>query len=146
MYFDWQLWKMTAGLRGRIALGVILGMLSLCAGIARFVFLGRLLVLVFQGAGLAEVAAPALGVAAAIGLRAALEQARMMIAHRTAIRVQETLRARLFDKLLALGPAWFVTSEMRYVRASGSPGSSFVGFQRIDLSGLTASIGLSARF
>jgi ATP-binding cassette subfamily C protein CydCD len=51
MYFDWQLWKMTAGLRGRIALGVALGMLSLCAGIARFVFLGRLLVLVFEGAG-----------------------------------------------------------------------------------------------
>ena len=110
MYFDWQLWKMTGGLRGRIALGVILGMLSLCAGIARFVFLGRLLVLVFQGAGLAEVAPSAVGVAAAIVLRAALEQARTMIAHRTATRIQETLRARLFDKLLALGPAWFAES------------------------------------
>ena len=30
-----------------------------------------------------------------------------MIAHRTAGRVQETLRGRLFDKILALGPAWF---------------------------------------
>src|SRR6185295_10447741 len=110
MYFDWQLWRMTAGLRGRIALGVVLGMLSLIAGIARFVFLGRLLVLVFQGAGLGEIAAPAVGVAAAIALRAALEQARTMIAHRTAARIQETLRARLFDKLIALGPAWFAES------------------------------------
>src|SRR4029450_2958420 len=50
------------------------------------------------------------GVAAAIVLRAALEQARTMIAHRTATRIQETLRARLFDKLLALGPAWFAES------------------------------------
>ena len=106
MYFDWQLWRMTAGLRGRIALGVVLGMLSLCAGIARFVFLGRLLVLVFQGAGLEKAALPAVGVAVAIVLRAALEQARVMIAHRTAARIQETLRARLFDKLLALGPGW----------------------------------------
>src|SRR5687767_3269679 len=110
MYFDWQLWRMTAGLRGRMALGVVLGMLSLCAGIARFVFLGRLLVLVFQGAGLEEVAAPAIGVAVAILLRAALEQSRVMIAHRTAARIQEDLRGRLFDKLLALGPAWFAGS------------------------------------
>ena len=110
MYFDWQLWKLTAGLRGRIALGVVLGMLSLCAGIARFVFLGGLLALVFQGAGLQEVVAPILGVAVAIVLRAALEQARMMIAHRTATRIQESLRARLFDKLLALGPGWFAES------------------------------------
>src|SRR6185436_14340965 len=110
MYFDWQLWRMTAGLRGRIALGVVLGMLSLCAGIARFVFLGRLLVLVFQGAGPTEVAAPAAAVAFAILLRAMLEHARTTIAHRTAARIQESLRARLYDKLLALGPAWFAGS------------------------------------
>ena len=30
-----------------------------------------------------------------------------MVAHTTATRVQEVLRARLFDKILALGPAWF---------------------------------------
>src|SRR6185436_19390620 len=98
---------MTAGLRGRIALGVALGMLSLAAGIARFVFLGRLLARVFQGASLREVAADAAATACAIVLRAALEQARTVIAHRTAARIQETLRARLFDKLLALGPGWF---------------------------------------
>ena len=107
MYFDWQLWRMTAGLRGRIALGVVLGMLSLAAGIARFVFLGWLLALVFEGAPFASSRVPLAGVAAAIVLRAVLEQARIMIAHRTAARVQETLRARLFDKIVALGPGWF---------------------------------------
>ena len=30
-----------------------------------------------------------------------------MIAHRTAARVQEALRGRLYDKIVALGPAWF---------------------------------------
>ncbi len=30
-----------------------------------------------------------------------------MIAHRTAMRVQDVLRGRLYDKIVALGPAWF---------------------------------------
>jgi hypothetical protein len=54
MYFDLQLWSLTRGLRGRIALGVLLGLLSLCVGIARFVFLGALLVRVLNGATLDE--------------------------------------------------------------------------------------------
>ena len=40
MYFDLRLWRMTAGLRGRIGLAVLLGLLALGCGIARFVFLG----------------------------------------------------------------------------------------------------------
>src|SRR5262245_12289610 len=59
---------------------------------------------------MSDVACPIAVVAAAIVLRAALEQARMMIAHRTAARIQESLRARLFDKMLALGPGWFAGS------------------------------------
>ena len=52
MYFDWQLWRMTAGLRWRIALGVVLGLAALIVGIARFVFLGILLARVFEGAAM----------------------------------------------------------------------------------------------
>ena len=107
MYFDLRLWAMTVGLRARMALGVTLGLLSLCAGIARFVFLGRLLVLVLQSAPLDELTAPALGVMAAIVLRALLERARLALAHRTAARVQARLRERLFERVLALGPGWF---------------------------------------
>ncbi len=98
---------MTQGLRGRIALAVALGLLALVAGIARFAFLGVLLALVFRQAPYSELALPLLGVAAAIVLRAALEQARAMIAHRTAAQVQESLRGRLYDKIVALGPSWF---------------------------------------
>jgi len=50
---------------------------------------------------------PLLLAAGAILLRSALDHARTTIAHNTAARVQEVLRARLFDKILALGPAWF---------------------------------------
>ena len=107
MYFDIQLWRLTRGLRGRIVLAVVLGLLALASGIARFAFLGWFLALIFQGASLAQLAWPLAGVAIAIVLRAALEHTRTAVAHRTAARAQEMLRARLFDKIVELGPAWF---------------------------------------
>ncbi|MGZ5162555.1 MAG: ABC transporter ATP-binding protein/permease [Burkholderiales bacterium] len=107
MYFDFQLWRMTAGLRGRIVLAVVLGLFALAAGIARFAFLGWFLALIFQGAPAKNLVWPLAGVALAIVLRALLEHLRTMVAHRTAARVQETLRGRLFDKIVALGPGWF---------------------------------------
>jgi ABC-type multidrug transport system fused ATPase/permease subunit len=107
MYFDLQLWRLTKGLRGRIVLAVGLGLLALVAGIARFVFLGMVLALVFRHAPYYQLVVPLACVAGAIILRAALEQARTMIAHRTAARVQETLRGHLYDKIVALGPSWF---------------------------------------
>ncbi|MDR3530451.1 MAG: ABC transporter ATP-binding protein [Rhodopila sp.] len=107
MHFDLQLWRMTAGLRGRIALSASLGVLALAVGIARFAFLGRFLAGVFRGEDAARLTPPLLAAAAAILLRAWLDHHRAMIAHRTAARVQETLRGRLFDKIIELGPAWF---------------------------------------
>jgi ATP-binding cassette subfamily C protein CydCD len=104
MHFDLKLWRMTAGLRDRVALSACLGLLALAVGIARFAFLGRFLAGVFHGE---PPIAPLLGAAGAILLRAWLDHHRTMIAHRTATRVQEALRGRLFDKIIALGPAWF---------------------------------------
>src|SRR5216683_2925339 len=46
-------------------------------------------------------------VAAAVLLRGWLEHVRTMVAHRTAARIQEVLRGQLYDKVTALGPAWF---------------------------------------
>ena len=107
MHFDLRLWRLTSGLRDRIAWAVFLGLASLCVGIARFAFLGVFLAGVFRGDPWAALAPPLLGAACAIVLRAWLDHARTMVAHRTSARVQEILRARLFDKILALGPAWF---------------------------------------
>ncbi len=98
---------MTAGLRGRIALALLLGLLALGVGIARFIFLGQFLARVFQGAPAADLVLP-LGLAAlAIVLRAVLDHTRTVIAHETSTRVQEHLRGLLYDKIAALGPAWF---------------------------------------
>src|SRR5580698_10375583 len=98
---------MTAGLRGRILAAVLLGLLALACGIGRFVFLGQFLARVFRGAPTEALVVPLLATALAIILRAVLDHVRTVIAHHTSARVQETLRGRLYDKILALGPAWF---------------------------------------
>jgi len=107
MHFDLRLWRLTAGLRDRITWSVLLGLAALCVGIARFAFLGRFLAGVFRGDPWPDLVPPLLATAAAILLRSALDHARTTVAHHTAARVQEVLRAHLFDKILALGPAWF---------------------------------------
>ncbi len=107
MHFDLTLWRLTAGLRGRIALSAALGLLALAVGIARFAFLGGFLSGVFRNDDGPRLIAPLLATAGAILLRAWLDHKRAMIAHRTAAHVQERLRGRLFDKIAELGPAWF---------------------------------------
>jgi ATP-binding cassette subfamily B protein len=107
MHFDVRLWRMTAGLRWRIALGIGLGLLALAIGIARFAFLGQFLARLFRAAPTNELIVPLVATLAAILLRPSLDHVRTMIAHRTATHVQEALRGRLYDKIVALGPAWF---------------------------------------
>ena len=107
MHFDRRLWQLTRGMRGWIALAIFLGLVASVVGIARFAILGLLLSHVFNGAGFWAIAVPALGVVAAVVLRGVVDHHRAMISHRTATRVQEELRGRLYDKIAALGPAWF---------------------------------------
>ncbi|CAB3916644.1 Multidrug efflux ATP-binding/permease protein [Achromobacter mucicolens] len=107
MYFDSRLWRLTEGLRAGMAGGIFLGLLALAAGIARYVFLGQLLARVFDGAPWQDWAAPALCVAAMVLLRAFLDDWRTVQANRTSAAIQHTLRARLYDRMVALGPAWF---------------------------------------
>jgi ATP-binding cassette subfamily B protein len=107
MYFDRRLWELTRGMRGRILLAILLGLLAAGFGIARFALLGALLARVFTGAGFAMIALVAAGVGLAVLLRGLLDHTRTVIAHRTASQVQEDLRGRLYDKIAELGPAWF---------------------------------------
>jgi ATP-binding cassette subfamily C protein CydCD len=107
MYFDPRLWQLTRGLRRWIALAVLLGLIASVVGIARFAILGVLLSHVFNGSSFFAVAVLAAGVTVAVILRGIVDHHRTMISHRTATRVQEDLRGRLYDKIAALGPAWF---------------------------------------
>ena len=107
MHFDRRLWLLTRGLRGRIAFTVVIGLLAGIVGISRFALLGILIARVFQGAPLDELIEPAAAVALAVILRGAMEHLRTMTANRTAARVQQALRAKLYDKIAMLGPSWF---------------------------------------
>src|SRR5262249_35257500 len=109
MYFDRRLWAMMEGLRLHVAAAVGLGLVSMGVGILRFVCLGRVLALTFVGAHLTEIATAAAATAACVLVRAGLDHARTVLAQDTAGRVQVALRARLFDHIVALGPAWFGT-------------------------------------
>ncbi|WP_109481316.1 thiol reductant ABC exporter subunit CydC [Paraburkholderia sp. C35] len=109
MYFDARLWAMMAGLRWRLAAGIGLGLLAMAVGILRFVFLGRVLALVFAGAPLQSLAAAVAATAICVLLRAWLEHCRALLAQRMAGHLQATLRERLFDQITSLGPAWFST-------------------------------------
>ena len=106
MYFDRRLWQLTRGLRGWIALAILLGLVA-GVGIARFALLGMLLSRVFNGPALGISRFSALGVAAAVMLRAALDHPPAMIRIKTRSECSEELRGRLYDKVAALGPAWF---------------------------------------
>ena len=88
-------------------LGIVLGLLALAIGIARFAFLGQFMARLFAGAPGAALAIPLVATLVAILLRPWLDHVRTSVAHRTAARVQEALRGRLYDKIVALGPAWF---------------------------------------
>jgi outer membrane protein W len=45
-----------------------------------------------------------------------------------------------------LGPRWSLRTEVRYLAGSAAMSSDFVGFHRIDLSGMTSSVGFFLRF
>ncbi|MBC6440193.1 MAG: ABC transporter ATP-binding protein [Rhodospirillales bacterium] len=107
MYLDKRLWAFTAGVRGRIALSVGIGLSAAVVGIARLALLGWLIALVFEGALMAELVGPIVLVAVIMVLRGGLEYLRVMVAHETAARVQVAIRKAIYDKAVALGPAWF---------------------------------------
>jgi ABC-type transport system involved in cytochrome bd biosynthesis fused ATPase/permease subunit len=107
VYFDRRLWALTAGVRGRIAGTVLLGLTAVTAGIARLALLGWVLALVLAARPLSEIGTAVGLTAAALVARGALEHLRTMAAHRTAARVQQRLRRMLYAQVTALGPAHF---------------------------------------
>ena len=46
----------------------------------------------------------------------------------------------------SMGPGWALRTEARYLTASAALGSDYQGFHRIDLSGMTSSVGFFIRF
>jgi len=102
VYLEPRLWAFTAGVRGRIAATVLVGLAAVAAGIARLALLGWLLGRVVLGEPLAELVPAIVLTAVALGARSALDYARTMVAHHTAARVQAELRRTLYAKVADL--------------------------------------------
>ncbi|MBL8701032.1 MAG: ABC transporter ATP-binding protein [Alphaproteobacteria bacterium] len=110
MYFDRELWRFTHGHRARLAAAVAVGLAAVVAGLARLAIFGWLVGRALAGAGIAELL-PGVGLAlAAIALRAVLETWRTRLADATSAAVQHALRAALYDRVMALGPAHFTSA------------------------------------
>ncbi len=107
MYFDSRLWALTAGVRGRIAASVLVGLAAVAAGIARLALLGWLLARVLAGESLPSLLPAIALTAVALGIRSVLDYARTMVAHHTAMQVQTRLRQTLYTHVADLGPAHF---------------------------------------
>ena len=107
MYFDSRLWAFTRGVRGHIAWSVVIGLIAAFLGLARLALLGWLIAKVFKGASWKELLLPITIVGLVMILRGVFEYVRTMVAHQTAASVQLKLRTTLYDKTVALGPAWF---------------------------------------
>ena len=136
MFIDWRLWQFTEGLRHRVAAAVVVGLLAALVGMGRLALLGWLLAKVFTGAPLRELVWPILLVTVVMVLRGALEYWRNMIAHRTAALVQLRLRAHLYDKVVALGPAYFGVKRTGDVLLSLVDGMSSIE-DILDVSGMS---------
>ena len=107
MTFSWDLWRFTDGVRLRIALAVVLGLLAVTAGVARLALLGWMAARIFEGESFSSLA-PLIIAAAVITLaRSGFLYAKEELANGTAVQVQFRLRQRLFNRVMALGPAHF---------------------------------------
>ena len=106
MQFETRLWSFTHGVRGRIAISVLIGMIAAALGVLRLALLGWLIGLIFLGQSVDELVMPIIFAALVMLIRGIFEHWRTMTAHETSAIVQKQLRRRLFDKIVSLGPGY----------------------------------------
>ncbi|MHB8575487.1 MAG: ABC transporter transmembrane domain-containing protein, partial [Dehalococcoidia bacterium] len=110
MYFDRRLFAMTAltrGVRGRMLLATLIGLVALPVGITRLILTGNTLAQVFKGHTLGGLAGAFAAIAGLILLRAVLQYFKEDVSNRTAALMKTSLRRRLYEHVLRLGPGHF---------------------------------------
>ena len=106
MQFDLRLWEFTKGVRGRIAISVLIGITASTLGVLRLALLGWLIGLIFVGQSIENLLLPFFFTALIMLLRGFFEHWRTLIAHKTSSIVQKQLRKTLYDKIVNLGPGY----------------------------------------
>ncbi len=105
MHLSARLWRLTAGFRLRLCVGVAFGLLTAAAGVARLAMSGYVVALVFSGEPMGRVVPAIAGVVAAVAARGVFQYIKEMTGHETALRIQVALRRSLFSRALDLGPS-----------------------------------------
>jgi ATP-binding cassette subfamily C protein CydCD len=107
MYFDRRLFSFTAGLRWRIVLASIVGLIAIPVAIWRLTLTGATMAKLFQGASLSDVASAIALIVSLVLIRAVLILVKEEIAHGTASRMKVKVRRMLYEHVLRLGPGHF---------------------------------------
>src|SRR5919199_1071764 len=104
MYFDLRLWRLTTGLRGRIALASLIGLIGLPVGLGRLALSGVVVAGVIQGRPFGELLPLLVVIGLLVAARSAVQLLKEEVANRTAAEVKVRLRNRIYRHVLALGP------------------------------------------
>ena len=108
MYFDRRLFSMTQGVRLRIIIAAVLGLIAVGSGVAGLAIFGVVIARIFRGqAEYSSLAFPLASVAVLIAVRGVFQYFQNAYAHHTASIVKIAIRKRLYDHCLALGPGHF---------------------------------------
>ncbi|HIN23601.1 MAG TPA: thiol reductant ABC exporter subunit CydC [Dehalococcoidia bacterium] len=108
MYLHPRLLALAKGVRWRIILAAVVGMLAVVAGVARLAVAAVVIFkIIHEDAAFSALAWPLVGMAGLILVRSGLQYLQEVISHHTASVVKVALRERLYNHCLALGPGYF---------------------------------------
>ena len=108
MHLDPRLLAYAHGVRLRILLASLLGLLAMGAGVARLAVAGVVIVkVIHEGAAFSTLVAPLIAMASLILLRSLFQYLQELVSHHTSSIVKIQVRERLYQHCLALGPGYF---------------------------------------
>lgn len=107
MYFDWRLFGMTRGVRGRIAVAALIGLAAVPLSMWRLTLTGQAMARAFAGERFEALFGMLALIASLIVARAILQLARDEVANATAAVMKARVRTLLYEHVLRLGPGHF---------------------------------------
>lgn len=104
MFFNRRLFRFTEGVRLRLVLALIFGLLTAASGVSRLALSGYAIALVIRGAPTEEIILAVVGVVASAVFRGVFQYLKEMTGHLASVRVQAKMRRELYERALILGP------------------------------------------
>src|SRR5438034_1075209 len=107
MYFDRRLMGMTRGVRGRVVVAALLGLLGVPIAMWRLTLTGQAMARVFAGEPFEALTSMLILIAGLVVLRSVLQLMRDEVANATAARQKVKVRRLLYEQVLRLGAGHF---------------------------------------